>query len=172
MTKLSIFLSLVLLSACASTRTLRNTTSFTFDAIKQVFANNPSQKQILKNYGEPDVKNNDGNMENWRYFDPVSRFDRVRFVFNEEKELVQLMWIPLPGEKELKIERIFEEYPTDYFKVTNRSRTSNHSLKTDTTYSGESVAIFRDDAAKKVNAVAWFTSMSKSSNAQSPMTSR
>ncbi len=172
MTKASIFFSLILFSACASTPTTDKKSFFTFDAIKQVFASNPSQKQILEKYGKPDVKKIDGNKERWQYFDPATQFDRVQFIFNESKTLVQLLWTPLPGEQELKIERIFEQYPTGYFKVTNRARTSNHSLQTDTTYSGESVAIFRDDARKEVQAIAWFAPVPKSSNTQNPMTSR
>lgn len=172
MTKASIFFSSILLSACASIRTVDNKESFAFDAVKHVLASAPSQKQILENYGEPDAKEKEGNKERWRYFDPATEFDRVRFVFNESKTLVQLFWLPLPGEGELKIERIFERYPTGYFKVTNKSRTSNHSLQTDTTYSGESMAILNDDASKKVQAVVWFTPAPKSSDNQNPMTSR
>lgn len=93
MKKASIFF-LILLSACASTRTVNKTTSFTFDAIKQVFASGPAQKQILEKYGEPDIKEKENNKERWRYFDPATQFDRAQFVFNESKTLVQL---PDPG---------------------------------------------------------------------------
>jgi hypothetical protein len=172
MTKASIVFSLILFSACASTPTRDKKASFTFDAIKQVFASNPSQKQILENYGRPDVKKIEGNKERWQYFDPATQFDRVQFIFNDSKTLVQLIWTPLPGEQELKIERIFEQYPTGYFKVTNRARSSKHSLQTDTTYSGESLAIFRDDARKEVQAIAWFAPATNSSDKQNPVTSR
>jgi hypothetical protein len=168
MTKASVALSLILLSACVSAHKAKNTSLlFTFSSIKQVFAKSPSPKQILESYGEPDVKENEGNKETWRYFDPSNQFDRVQFIFNESKTLVQLFWIPLPGEDELKTERIFEQYPPGYFKVIKRSRVSNHSLKTNTTYSGESVAIFQDDSSKEVQAVAWFSSLSKITQSKS-----
>lgn len=171
-TKTSIFLGIVLLSACASTPIAAKKALFSFDSIKQVFAHSPSQKQVLDKYGAPDVKKIEGSKERWQYFDPETQIDRVQFIFSESKTLVQLIWIPLPDEGELKIERIFEQYPPGYFKVTSRSRTSNHSLQTDTTYSGESVAIFRDDAVKEVQAVAWFAPAPKASDTQNPMSSR
>lgn len=173
MTKASIFLSLILLSACASMRSVNRKTLFTFDAIKHVLASVPSQKQILENYGEPDVKEKEGDKERWRYFDPVTQYDRAQFLFDQSKTLVQLFWIPLPGEGEQRIERILSYYPRDSFKPTHRQITSPDCLITDTTYSdGSSMAIFHDDAAKKVQAVVWFTSAQKSTDTQNPMTSR
>jgi hypothetical protein len=161
MTKALIFMCLIFLWSCTSTPALDKRPLFTFDAIKQVFPGNPSQKQILEKFGAPDVKIDQDNKELWKYFDPATRLERVQFTFNESKALTQLLWIPLPGERELNIERIFDQYPSEYFKITNISKSSNHSLQTDTTYSGESVAIFRDDARKEVQAISWFVPTSK-----------
>lgn len=174
MTKASIFFSLTLLSACASIPTVNKKTSFTFDAIKHVMASAPSQKQIFENYGEPDVKEKEGDKERWRYFDPETQYDRVQFVFDRSKTLAQLYWTPLPGEGELRIERILSYYPQGSIKPTHRQTTSPDCLCTDTTYSdGSSIAILRDDGRKEVQAVVWYTAESKSADTkQNPMTSR
>lgn len=157
MKKTSIFLSLVMLSACASIPGVHKT-SLNFDSAKNIFSAFSSQKQIVENFGEPYAKEKESTGERWRYLDPSTKFERLQFVFNESKMLVQLFWFPLPGEKELKIEQIFEQYPKDYFKITNKRRPSKHSLETDSTYSnGSSMSILRDDSRKEVQVVAWYT---------------
>lgn len=132
----------------------------------------PTQKQIREKYGAPDDSENRGTKEYWRYFDPSTKTERMKFIFNDSKALIQIVWFPLPGETELEIERIFERYPAGYFSVSNKSKISDQSLQTETTYSGESVAIFRDDTAKRVQAVAWFIPAAKAADSQNPMTSR
>lgn len=173
MTKSSIFFILILFSGCISTATKTTKNSRTFNAIKNVFASSPSQEQIFKVFGEPDSKENDGEKEMWRYFDPATKNERIQLTFNNAKILTQLLWIPLPEEKEKNIEGIFAHYPSGHFKAIDKRRVSNHSLKTDTTYSdGISMSILNDDSSKKVQAVAWFASPQKLPNNPNPMTSR
>jgi hypothetical protein len=170
MTKASVLFCWILLSACSSLRIEDRRTLLAFDSIKGVFANAPSQKQILKHYGKPDAKEKNGSGERWSYFDLATQFDRVQFVFDESKTLRQMFWLPLPDDKEIQIEPILARYPPGFFKPTNKRKTSNDGFGTETTYSdGSTMFILNDDGLKQVQMVAWGAPVPKSS---SPMTSR
>jgi len=145
--------------------------SLDFNSVKNVVPQSLSQNQILEKFGEPNQKEKDGANERWRYLDPAPQFERVTFVFNESKTLIELHWEPLPGESEMKIEGIVAHYPSGHIKATNTRTTSHDSFETDTAYSdGSSMFVLNDDARKEVQAVGWFIPKPKPS--VTPMTTR
>ncbi len=156
MKKIFIFFGLTFLLACASTKSQRVKTSLDFDSVKNVVSQSPSQKQILEKFGEPNRKEKDGASERWRYFDPGTDFDRVTLVFNEQKKLTQLTWLPVAEDPYRKISTIFIQYPKGSFKHVTTRRISHDCLATETSYVSDSMGILHDDSLKEVEAVLWY----------------
>ncbi|MGE4130023.1 MAG: hypothetical protein AB7F86_00210 [Bdellovibrionales bacterium] len=156
MTRAFVLLTLSLITACASTPSRDRGSRLSFDSINRTFAPDLTQEQVLEKFGPPDSKQKSTANERWQYLAPKTLFDRAQFIFNESKTLIQIVWNPLPGENEMNIEQILKQFPKAYFESSNTTKVSNHSLKSNTTLSGESVSIFREDSTNKVLAVAWF----------------
>lgn len=134
---------------------------FSFKNASTVLSRHSNQKGILKEFGSPDKASADLNREKWTYFDPKTKFQRMTVTFDVSKNIESILWIPFEEEEGI-LENLLRQYPDGAIKKIASRQMSSHDLTTESTYSDEkTTTILHNDAAKRVEAVAWYSEVRK-----------
>lgn len=159
-------LAILILVGCTSL-TSTNQLDFSFQKAAQLEIGKSTTADIVRIFGRPDETTTERGVETWTYKDRLTNYQRLTVNFKSDSSLESFVWIPLPNESEVRLEKIKEYFPHANFKATVEPNNNPHSISSMISYIDETLGmtILFQKGRNVVEAVVW------SDSKRSPATS-
>lgn len=130
---------------------------FSFRNVEQLKVGKSTLSDIAHYFGEPaEATRNDGK-ETWSYKDRYTDYQRLTVTFDSASILQSVIWIPLPSEEEVHLEKITDYFPQANFRKFPGPNNNPHSISSLVSYVDEKLGmtLVYQKGRNVVEAVVW-----------------
>jgi len=130
--------------------------NFSFQKIEQMKVGKTTLPEITENLGKPAKITYDSGKEIWTYRDRNTDYQRLTITFDSSFVLQSIVWLPLPHEDEIYLEKIKAHFPQANFKQIP-GPDNPHSISSMVSYVEETLGmiVVYQKERNAVEAVVW-----------------